>query len=95
MDKNIIKLIGWHEWVSLPDPDIPAIKAKVDTGGKTSALHTFKVDEISKNGSQYIRFYIHPLQKNIVDSLGATRATLEVTLDGIATSYFTLMKPST
>jgi hypothetical protein len=56
--------LGWREWCVLPDLGIPAIKTKVDTGAKTSALHTFKLMPFREGGIDYIRFFVHPLQKN-------------------------------
>ena len=65
MAKKINKtLIGWEEWCALPDLDLPAVKAKVDTGARTSALHAYDIHAFKKKGQDYVRFTVHPIQKN-------------------------------
>ncbi len=60
MDKKIV--IGKEEWCGLPDLGLPAIKARIDSGAKTSSLHAFNIQTFEEGGQKYVHFDIHPLQ---------------------------------
>lgn len=59
---------GWREWVRLPGLEVRWIKAKLDTGARTSAIHAFDLEEFEKNGDDWVRFSIHPWQRSAVES---------------------------
>lgn len=55
--------VGWREWATLPELDVPAIKVKVDTGALTSALHAVHVRRFTEDGRARVAFEIHPFQR--------------------------------
>lgn len=57
-------IIGWREWVSLPELGVPNIKVKVDTGARSSAIHAVDITQFESNGVKRVRFQVAPIQAN-------------------------------
>jgi hypothetical protein len=70
-------VVGWREWVALPDLGVEAIKVKVDTGARSSSLHAFDMETFTLGRREMVRFSIHPLQRNAKDSIATEAEILE------------------
>ncbi len=57
-------IIGSQEWCGFKSLGIPAIKARVDSGAKTSSLHAFNINKFKRDGESWVSFEVHPLQNN-------------------------------
>lgn len=71
-------LIGWREWVSLPDLGIKTIKAKVDTGARSSSLHAYDLHQFQRYGKPWVRFKVHPVQRKTDKVIEASAPILDV-----------------
>ncbi len=78
MKKLPIQTIGWREWVALPDVGNVRIKAKVDTGARSSSLHAFNVKVFDRDGVKSVSFEIHPLQRSEKNKIRVELPLLEM-----------------
>ena len=58
-------VLGWREWAGLPDFKVKRIKAKIDTGARTSSLHAFDIKKFRRDRQTWVSFVIHPLQRDV------------------------------
>jgi len=73
-----LPLIGWREVIALPQLNIPNIKAKIDTGARSSALHAYDIELYQEQGQSMLRFRVHPYQRNTQDTIEAQAKLLEM-----------------
>lgn len=74
---QILTTVGWREWVYLPELSDLAVKAKVDSGAKTSALHAYFIEPYSNGGAPFIKFLIHPKQHDLMTTRECHAAVLD------------------
>jgi hypothetical protein len=62
-----LPLIGWREWLALPQLSLPTLKAKIDTGARSSSLHVDVVEEFQRDGATWLRFFVATGRRGAVD----------------------------
>ena len=77
MKTSDLPVIGWREWVGLPELGIKMTKAKVDTGARSSSLHAFDLEQFERDGENWVRFSIHPVQRSNEQVVAAEAKVLE------------------
>ncbi len=75
--KHSLPIIGWRERLILPDLGISGIKAKIDTGARSSALHAFDIQLFTRGCQEMVKFKVHPYQRNTEDTVITEAELLE------------------
>ncbi len=75
MKKKVLKTIGWREWVSFPELKVKTIKAKIDTGARTSSLHVTNLKMVE--GTNIVKFKIHPVQRESHPVINASAEVID------------------
>ncbi len=70
-------IVGWREIIALPELGIGKIKAKIDTGARSSALHAFHIEELQRDHKKIVKFQVHPLQRNSKTTITTEAELLE------------------
>lgn len=70
-------VVGWREWIALPELGVAAIKPKIDTGARSSSLHAFNIESFQRGGEPWVRFDVHPFQRDTETTVKAEARVLE------------------
>ncbi|MCF6378553.1 ATP-dependent zinc protease [Nocardioides KLBMP 9356] len=70
-------VVGWREWVALPEAGLDWVKAKIDTGARSSAIHAFDLEAFEQDGAEWVRFSVHPWQRSDDDVVELTLPVLD------------------
>lgn len=76
-DRRPNTVAGWREWVALPDFGVPWVKAKLDTGARSSSIHAFDIEEFKRDGVTWVSFAIHPWQRSETDHVSVERPLVD------------------
>jgi hypothetical protein len=55
-----LPVLGWREWLALPELGLPSVKAKIDTGARSSSLHVARLKAFERDGHTWLRFAVAP-----------------------------------
>ena len=77
MRKKEKVIIGWREWVKLPQLGIKNIKAKIDTGARTSSLHAMDIEFYKRGKKEFVKFRVYPVQRSSKKSIKTHAEVLE------------------
>lgn len=72
-----LPVVGWREWVALPEWGVDHTKAKVDTGARTSSLHAFDLEWMERDSEPWVRFEVHPWQRSTDDPAVVESAVID------------------
>ena len=75
--KKKLSVLGWREFIELPELKVHSLKVKVDTGARTSSLHVSEIDLVERKGKEYAVFLIHPKQRSNKPEIKARAEVVE------------------
>ena len=67
---SLLPVMGWREWIALPVLGLPHLKAKIDTGARSSCLHAVDITTFDQDNEIYVRFKVHPVQRSETRAIG-------------------------